>query len=164
VSTALAIIPDDQHDRRRYIGGQQSLRVPALNEGVIRHLYGAGMTVREIAAELGVSYRGLWFFMDRCGIERRKAAKRHQSGDRNSAWAGPRIGYKGAHSRVASVRGKPSFCERCGTSDPSKRYEWANLTRQYHDPFDYKRMCRSCHCKHDGLIRNLGAHAKAAQP
>ena len=40
-------------------------------------------------------------------------------------------------------------CERCGTTDPTKRYEWANLTGHYEDVADYERMCKSCHERYD---------------
>lgn len=33
-------------------------------------------------------------------------------------------------------------CEVCGTVDPSKRYEWANVTGDYADvEHGYRRMC-----------------------
>lgn len=41
-------------------------------------------------------------------------------------------------------------CEVCGTVDPSKRYEWANVTGDYADvEHGYRRMCCSCHRKFD---------------
>lgn len=146
--------------RQKYIGGAQSLRVPLLNEGLVRHLYGSGMNIQEVAKEIGCTARALWSFMDRCGIARRAAVKRDQCGDKNSTWRGEMVCYKAAHQRVYAARGRPSACEHCGTTDPEKRYEWANLTGRHHDPADYLRLCRSCHCKHDGLIRNLGHYAK----
>jgi hypothetical protein len=53
------------------------------------------------------------------------------------------------HQRVRTMRGKPQKCEVCGTDDPSKLYEWANLTGDYGNPNDYKRMCRKCHRQYD---------------
>lgn len=41
-------------------------------------------------------------------------------------------------------------CEVCGTVDPSKRYEWANVTGDYADvEHGYRRMCCRCHRKFD---------------
>lgn len=40
-------------------------------------------------------------------------------------------------------------CDVCGTEDKSKSYDWANLTGDYDNPQDFKRMCRSCHWKYD---------------
>lgn len=59
------------------------------------------------------------------------------------------MSYRGAHYRVEQARGKPQACEKCGTNDPTRRYEWANLTKQYDDVFDYIRLCVSCHRKMD---------------
>lgn len=58
--------------------------------------------------------------------------------------------YSTLHGRVRKLRGAPSKCEVCGTTDENKRYEWANLDhKDYQDMSNYKRMCRSCHKKHD---------------
>lgn len=154
----------DQHvaavDRRKFIGGIQSNRVAGLNEGVVRHMYENGMTQAEIADALSTSQRSVCLFMRRCGIQPRVAAKRDQSGEKNSSWKGELVKYKPAHNRVYAARGRPQRCEHCGKDDPAARYDWANLTGKYHDPNDYIRLCRSCHNKHDGLIKNLGAYAK----
>jgi len=58
-------------------------------------------------------------------------------------------GYSSFHRRVREQRGIPSECDICGSNDLRKAYDWANLTGQYDDIYDYKRMCRSCHQKHD---------------
>jgi len=78
-----------------------------------------------------------------------------QRGSKNPSWKGEDVGYKAMHARVAAVRGKPKRCEVCGTDDPGKRYEWANLTGRYDDPEDYKRMCARCHKRHDHIVGNL---------
>lgn len=159
----MSAAPAQVIDRTKFLGGMQSQRVPSLNEGVVRHLYTGGMTIAEIAIDLRTSARSVWLFMVRAGISRRIAAKRDQRGPSNSNWKGSVISYKGAHQRVQAVRGKSAFCEDCGTTDANAQYEWANLTGRYDDPSDYKRLCRSCHCKFDRLIRNLGAYAKAGR-
>ena len=145
--------------RQSYLGGVQSKKSPLLNEGLVRHLYSSGMTIEEVSKEIGCTYRGLRLFMIRCGIDRRVAAKRDQSGSKNSTWKGESVCYKAAHNRVYAKRGRPQKCEECKTEDPSKKYEWANISGKYHDPNDYLRLCRSCHCKRDGLLKNLGEYA-----
>lgn len=146
---------------REYIGGVQSTCVASLNEGVVRHLYcDSRMSQREIAVKLAVTQRSVCLFMKRCGIKARVAAKRDQRGERNSSWRGDRITYGSAHRRVYRERGSPQLCEHCLTSDPQKCFEWANVSGKHSDPNDYIRLCRSCHCKFDGLIKNLGSHAK----
>jgi hypothetical protein len=61
--------------------------------------------------------------------------------------------YNTGHVRVTRLRGRPSRCEHCGTTDPSKRYEWANLTGNYADPRDYRRLCVPCHRRYDNARR-----------
>ncbi|WP_071789724.1 hypothetical protein ACP26C_13850 [Franconibacter helveticus 513] len=150
-------------DRTKYIGGKQSKRVKWLNEGLVRHLYNErNMTVKEISELLNCQPVSVLKFMDKCGIPRRVAAKRDQQGERNTNWSGEKITYKAAHARVYRLRGSPKHCEHCQSVDSSKKYEWANVSGKYHDPNDYIRLCRSCHCKYDNLIRNLGEHANVA--
>jgi predicted transcriptional regulator len=129
----------------------------------VAEMYARGMTQSEIGQELGVTQKAVWGFMKRHGIGARVAVKRNQIGERNSTWKGSAVTYKAAHNRVYAARGRPQYCEHCQTTEANRRYEWANLTGKHHDPADYARLCRSCHCKFDGLIRNLGAYAGRSQ-
>ncbi len=125
-------------------------------ESQLRHCYiEKGMSQTEIALEFGTTQKVVWKAMGKFGIPRRVAAKRDQTGERNSSWKGSRASYTAFHNRMASLKGKPKKCEVCGTTDESKSYDWANLTGRYDDPNDYKRMCRSCHWKHDKKILNI---------
>lgn len=54
----------------------------------VRALYEEGMTQDEIGQRFGVSQKAVWRFMKRHGINARAAAKRDQSGPKNSAWRG----------------------------------------------------------------------------
>ena len=121
----------------------------------VSELYSSGRTQTEIAVVLGTTQKVVYKLMRRHGIKARPAIKRHQTGSDNSTWKGSRAGYKAFHLRVSNQRGRPKKCEICGTHDPSKRYEWANLTGKYDDPDDYKRMCKSCHARHDKAVSNL---------
>lgn len=134
-------------------GSKPKVYDPAL---VLRvgELYEAGKTQEEVGASLGISQKVVWRLMRRSGMRTRVAAKRHQRGASNHSWRGPGAGYAAMHLRVASIRGTPSECERCGTT-AAKRYEWASLTKNYADVMDYVRLCTSCHHKMDGTIRNL---------
>jgi hypothetical protein len=76
-----------------------------------------------------------------------------QWAENNPTWLGDEAGYQAFHGRVHRRRGMPSRCERCGTEDPTKRYEWANLTGHYEDPDDYERMCKHCHQLYDAKRR-----------
>ncbi len=59
------------------------------------------------------------------------------------------------HQRMTKRFGQPQRCEVCGTTDKRKAYDWANLSGQYSNMADYRRMCRSCHAKHDETIANI---------
>ena len=61
----------------------------------------------------------------------------------------PLVGYIAFHHRVESKKGKPNQCEVCGTIDKNRWYDWANLTGNYNDINDYKRMCVPCHMLYD---------------
>jgi len=67
--------------------------------------------------------------------------------------------YAKLHARVRALRGSPHKCEICGEGDPRKHYDWANMTGDYENPEDYKRMCRPCHRKHD-KGRPMLAHSR----
>lgn len=74
-----------------------------------------------------------------------------------------KVCYATYHHRVEVAKGKPRKCEVCGT-ESAKKYDWANLTHSnYDDVNNYKRMCVSCHRKHDfntGLIPHYGGFKK----
>ena len=127
---------------------------PPCSKSVLSRLYREKMhTYREIAVILEVSVKRIQTAMKYFGIVPRKAAPRNQQGENNANWKGDTAGYSSLHRRLYS--NQPDCCEECGTTDKDKTYDWANLTGNYSDPKDYKRMCRSCHCKHDGTIENI---------
>ncbi len=69
--------------------------------------------------------------------------------------------YSAYHHRVTAARGKPKACEDCGCTDPACRYEWANLTGNYADPNDYKRLCKPCHVLFDDIARKVSQTKRA---
>ncbi len=125
----------------------------------VRRLYRKGNTQAEIAYAVGATQKIIWRLMLRHGIDARVAAKRDQAGPKNHMWKGDEAGYSAFHERLTRKRGQPKKCEQCGTTDPERSYDWANLTGKYEEPSDYKRMCRSCHWKHDLKHKNLGQYA-----
>ena len=62
--------------------------------------------------------------------------------------------YGANHYKVRKLRGNINKCEECGTTT-AKKYDWANLTGDYGNINDYKRLCVSCHNKLDNKIRNI---------
>ncbi len=122
-------------------------------------MYESGASQVEVAEYFCVTQKAIWAAFRRRGVKARLAIKRNQRGDNNDSWKGDAAKYAALHLRVQKLRGTPSRCEIC-TTTTAKRFEWANLTGNYADPQDYKRMCRSCHSKHDGVIRNILKGAK----
>lgn len=114
----------------------------------VRETYQSGLTQKEVAAKLGISFKVVQRVMTNHDIPRRAQAKRNQFGPANTAWKGDAAQYQALHLRVATVRGKPSRCDQCGTTT-ARRYEWANLTGNYRDVNDYRRMCVPCHRIYD---------------
>lgn len=67
--------------------------------------------------------------------------------------------YRRVHYQVERERGKPKRCEHCKVSGKNIRFEWANLSGNYDDPYDYIRLCKPCHSKMDA-IGTHNNHAK----
>ncbi len=124
-------------------------------------LYEKGMSQEEIAEILHTTQKVISSTFKRYGYKCRKAYKRNQFGSNNSSWVGNNAKYATLHKRVEALHGRPKYCEVCGTTDPFKRYEWANVTGDYFDIRNgYKRMCVSCHRYFDhsdkGIKNNVG--------
>ncbi len=122
---------------------------------MVRQLYDAGHTQSEIAKSLNTTQKVIWNLMRRHEIKARVAFKRNQYGENNSSWKGRDASYQAKHIRVSVARGKPMKCERCGTKKANKSNDWACINGDYDDINGYVRMCRSCHFKNDGVIKNI---------
>ena len=133
---------------------------PIFTKEQLEREYFAGLTQGEIAKRYNISQKVVWLAMKKLGIKARVACKRNQTGENNDSWKGSSAGYTAFHKRVQVLKGRPQKCEVCGTTDTLRGYDWANLTGRYDDPSDYKRMCRSCHCKFDERHKNLGKYAQ----
>jgi len=106
------------------------------------------LTQSEIANKFNCSLRKVQQTMKRFEIKSKRQVKRNQFRENNDSWKGIKAGYKALHYRVYNLLGNPKNCDVCGT-EKAKRYEWANLTRDYANPKDYKRMCVRCHRQFD---------------
>ena len=62
--------------------------------------------------------------------------------------------YRRAHYVVHKLRGKATACI-FGCSGPL--FEWANLTGDYNDPYDFAPMCRFCHRQYDYTQKSMEA-------
>lgn len=76
-----------------------------------------------------------------------------QLGDRNSRWTGGAAGYIAQHQRVYVALGRAADreCSVCG----DRAREWANLTGDYADTYDYAAMCARCHRRYDNARRSM---------
>ncbi len=117
-------------------------------------LYESGMTQKEVAEEMGLTQKIVWRCLRDAGVQCRADAPRNQKSEMNNNWKGNDVGYKAFHYRMRALKGSPKHCEVCGTEEPTRTYDWVNLTGKFDDPNDYKRMCRSCHWKHDKKYLN----------
>lgn len=131
----------------------------------IRDLYQVeNMSRIEVARAMGVSESVITRVMERYRIRPRRQVPRDQKGEKNASWKGSAAKYNALHARVRAARGTPSRCEDCGTTT-AKRYEWASITKNYEDIYDYKRLCSSCHHIFDDIARNLhGSRATTEEP
>lgn len=117
-------------------------------------LYESGMNQAEVAKKLGTTQRVVWSRFKDYGYTSRVAKKRDQSGDKNHMWKGVNAGYSSLHRRVERYRGKPRVCSMCETKEAIE-YNWASMTQDYANIFDYIRLCRGCHAKMDNHARHL---------
>ena len=73
------------------------------------------------------------------------------SGEKNVNWKGDEASYGSLHDWVSYHKGNEKKCSQCGEDEPSKRYEWANISGEYKREIDdYIRLCKKCHYHYDG--------------
>lgn len=89
----------------------------------------------------------------RTGVPRPKQSER-MSGEKNPRWTvNPSGKMDNLHQWVHKRKPKPKFCEICGTKPPM---DLANVSQEYKkDPNDFIWLCRACHIRQDGRIKNL---------
>lgn len=118
-------------------------------------LYKQGKTQEEIATYYGISQPQVCRLMKKWKIKARIAKNNNQRREKNPNWGGEKVGYAALHYRVESLRGKPKHCVMCQSKYKEERFEWANLTGNYKNPFEYIRVCSSCHKKIDKIVNNI---------
>jgi len=70
----------------------------------------------------------------------------NRKGKKHWNYKGGKAKYAALHLRLQNKRGKAKICEDCEAVD---NVEWANLSGNYQDVYDYKALCRRCHHKLD---------------
>ena len=118
----------------------------------ISELYVGGLGLGQVSTAAGVSIGTVRRVLDRTEIPRHPVGC-SRWGDEHPLWRGDQASYLAFHKRVERARGKPQHCKRCGMSDPDRKYQWANLTGNYADIWDYERMCVPCHVTFDNARR-----------
>lgn len=83
----------------------------------------------------------------------KKKIGKANTGSKNGLWKGDDVGYGPLHSWIKNHKPKIKFCEVC---NKKKVLEIANVSGKYkRDINDYMWLCRSCHMKSDGRLKNL---------
>jgi len=119
-------------------------------EKQLREFCSQKKTQTEIAEIFGCNWKTVAKRMRYLGIPSLPPKHRWFHGSHNPRWSGSEATYSGFHQRISNTKGRPKKCEICGLDDEARRYEWANMTGDYNNPDDYKRMCIPCQRKHDG--------------
>lgn len=84
----------------------------------------------------------------------RRRISRH--GSDHAGWKGDEVSYGGLHQWLRRNFPKTGACVDCGREG---RTEWASLDGSYRRVREaWVELCRSCHCKRDGLIENITRH------
>lgn len=85
--------------------------------------------------------------------EAKQRIRQSRLSEKNSMWAGDKVGKPALHRWVNKRKPKPSFCEKCGVNKP---IDLANISGTYlRDINDYEWLCRKCHMDSDGRMNNL---------
>lgn len=131
----------------------------------VREMYDRGMTREEMKRVLGPNPGFSLQIVLRRHISRRRqpsaepgnwerpVLRQVPAGENHPQWKGKDASYQAFHVRVANRRGKPCYCACCDSTQPELCYDWANLTGDYANIFDYIRLCRVCHRDFDARRR-----------
>lgn len=89
-----------------------------------------------------------------CKVMREMTRKESESKNRN--WKGDNVGYGAIHHWLR-VNFKNEKCENPNCSRKSKTLDWCLKKGKRYERRreNFIRLCRSCHCKYDGLSKNL---------
>ncbi len=87
------------------------------------------------------------------------------SGDKNYAWKGERVGYRGLHQWLMRQLGKPVKCSDCRkVSERPRIIQWASKDGRYpRDPSHYIALCASCHKIYDLKIKSTRGGRSASR-
>ncbi len=70
-----------------------------------------------------------------------------KKGEKNSAWKGDKVSYKGLHIWIRNNKPKKNLCEKCGLN---KKVDASNISGEYkRDLNDWEWLCKKCHIRKD---------------
>lgn len=75
----------------------------------------------------------------------------YQRGPDHPDWKGTAASYSAMHKRIYRARGKADHCIRESMGGCAGRFEWANISGDYNDIWDYMQLCRAHHDEYDGV-------------
>jgi hypothetical protein len=79
--------------------------------------------------------------------------------EKNYLWKGDDATMTAKHQWVYRRVGKANHCDECGLNDPTRKYQWSNISRAYkRDITDYRQLCIPCHKKYD--LAQIALHKK----
>ena len=88
-----------------------------------------------------------------CENKSRKGRLHINVSEDNPNWKGEDAGLGAIHRWVEARKSKPALCENCMIDKPC---DLANVSGKYiRDINDFKWLCRKCHMREDGRLRNL---------
>ncbi len=85
-----------------------------------------------------------------------RAYMAEKRGPDSPSWRGDDVGYFGAHSRTVRTRGLATehVCQDC--TEPAAEWSYTEAPGEWSpDPAHYVPRCKSCHKRHDNLLRYL---------
>jgi len=86
--------------------------------------------------------------LERSGVKIKK-----QQGSHHRLWKGDKVGYGSLHDWLRRNFLIPKNCQRC---HKESKLDCANISGEYkRDITDFEWICRSCHAKSDGRIKNI---------
>jgi hypothetical protein len=84
--------------------------------------------------------------------ETKEKMRKAKLGKKNPFWKGTKVGYNGLHRWVERRLEKPELCERC---NKRPAIDLANKGVYNRDLENWEYLCRHCHMKEDGRLKQL---------
>ncbi len=116
--------------------------------------------VRQLRAEKGrradLTHLAEWARSPENTARMAELGRREKVGPANPGWTGDDATYRGAHQRTVRTRGLATehVCQDC--TEPAAEWSYTEAPGEWSpDPAHYVPRCKSCHKRHDNLLRYL---------